>query len=68
MICFATVTYALDARAFLAHPYSLWGTHMLMSPCLGTAYQAAEGAQWVMENEVSIFILEQQPQRADVAK
>lgn len=68
MTCFATVTYALDAWAFLARPYSLWGAHMLMFPCPGTAYQAAKGAQWVMENEVSIFILEQQPQRADAAK
>lgn len=68
MTCFVTVTHALDARAFLARPCSLWGAHMLMLPCMGTAYQAARGAQWVMENEVFIFIWEQQPQQADAAK
>lgn len=35
---------------------------------MGKAYQAANGVQWVMENEVFIFISEQQPQQADVAK
>lgn len=41
---------------------------MLIFPCMGKAYQAANGVQWVMENEVFIFISEQQPQQADVAK
>lgn len=68
MACFVTVTYALDAWAFLAHQHPPWGTHMLMFPCTGTAHQAAKGAQGVMENGVFIFISELQPQQADGAK
>lgn len=41
---------------------------MLIFPRVGTAYQAANGVQWGMENEVFIFISEQQAQQADVAK
>lgn len=36
-----------------------------MLPCMGTAHQAARGAQWVMESEAFIFIWEQQPQQAE---
>lgn len=63
MPCFVTVTYALDA-----HQHPLWGTHMLMFPCTGTAHQAAKGAEGVMDNEVFIFISELQAPQADGAK